>query len=57
MEHELEGKTFKDMSVQSGIAMGTLMARKQRALETIRNELRQRGFIAQDAEGEEESEP
>lgn len=57
VENELEGKTFKEMSAQSGIPMGTLMARKQRALEAIRNELHQQGFISLDAEGEEESEP
>jgi RNA polymerase sigma factor (sigma-70 family) len=57
VNNELEGKTFKEMSAQTGIPMGTLMARKQRALETVRNELHQRGFISLDAEGEEESEP
>jgi RNA polymerase sigma factor (sigma-70 family) len=57
VENELEGRTFKEMSAQSGIPMGTLMARKQRALEAVRNQLHQRGFISPDAEGEEESEP
>jgi RNA polymerase sigma-70 factor (ECF subfamily) len=56
MENELEGRTFKDMAAKSGIPMGTLMARKHRALEAIRNELHQRGFISRHAEGEEESE-
>jgi RNA polymerase sigma factor (sigma-70 family) len=57
VENELEGRTFKEMSAKSGIPMGTLMARKQRALEAIRNELHQRGFISPDAEGDEEIEP
>jgi RNA polymerase sigma factor (sigma-70 family) len=55
--NELEGKTFKEMSARSGIPMGTLMARKHRALEAVRNELHQRGFTSLDAEGEEESLP
>ena len=33
------------------------MARKQRAVEAVRDELRRRGFISQDAEDEEESLP
>jgi RNA polymerase sigma factor (sigma-70 family) len=45
VENALEGKTFKEISRQSGIPMGTLMARKQRAVEEIRNELRQRGLM------------
>jgi RNA polymerase sigma factor (sigma-70 family) len=57
VENELEGRTFKELSAQSGIPMGTLMARKQRAVEVVRNELHQRGFISRDAEDEEENEP
>jgi RNA polymerase sigma factor (sigma-70 family) len=35
----LEGKTFDELSRATGIPMGTLMARKQRAIERIRREL------------------
>jgi RNA polymerase sigma factor (sigma-70 family) len=57
VENALEGRTFREISAASGIPMGTLMARKQRAVEAIRDELRHRGLISADAAGEKESEP
>jgi len=54
VENALEGRTFKEISAQSGIPMGTLMARKKRAVEAIRNELHQRGLMPPDEEGGEE---
>jgi RNA polymerase sigma factor (sigma-70 family) len=35
----LEGRTFEELSAATGIPMGTLMARKQKAIERIRREL------------------
>ena len=46
VENELEGKTFKEIAAESGIPMGTLMARKQRAIEAIRSELQRREFVS-----------
>jgi RNA polymerase sigma factor (sigma-70 family) len=47
VENALEGKTFEVISAQTGIPMGTLMARKQRAVQRITKELRRRGFLPQ----------
>ncbi|HTP26904.1 MAG TPA: sigma-70 family RNA polymerase sigma factor [Anaeromyxobacteraceae bacterium] len=44
VENALEGRTFREIFEQSGIPMGTLMARKQRAVEAIKRELQQEGF-------------
>jgi DNA-directed RNA polymerase specialized sigma24 family protein len=41
----LEEKTFREMSAESGVPTGTLMARKARAVELLRAELRRRGFV------------
>jgi len=41
----LEGRTFKEISEQTGVPMGTLMARKKRAVDHIRVRLRQRGLL------------
>jgi RNA polymerase sigma factor (sigma-70 family) len=41
----LEDMTFEEMSRQSGVPMGTLMARKKKAVDLIRNQLRQQGFL------------
>ncbi len=46
VENALEGKTFKEIAAESGIPMGTLMARKQRAIEAIRSELQRREFVS-----------
>jgi RNA polymerase sigma factor (sigma-70 family) len=40
----LEEKPFRRMSEESGVPMGTLMARKSRAVELVRGELERRGF-------------
>jgi RNA polymerase sigma factor (sigma-70 family) len=45
VENALEGKTFAELSAQSGIPMGTLMARKQKAVELLKQELRGRGLL------------
>jgi RNA polymerase sigma factor (sigma-70 family) len=44
VENALNGKTFKEIAAESGIPMGTLMARKQKAVELVKNALRQRGL-------------
>ena len=36
---EMEGKTFKELAEEWGIPIGTLLARKSRSLEKIRNQL------------------
>jgi len=41
----LEEKTFREISAESGVPMGTLMARKRKALEIIRAKLEKEGFI------------
>jgi RNA polymerase sigma factor (sigma-70 family) len=38
--HELEGKSFKDMSLQSGVNVNTLLARKRYAIAFLRSRLR-----------------
>ena len=45
-KNELEEKTFREMSEESGVPMGTLMARKAKAAEFLRWKLRQRGFTS-----------
>lgn len=42
----LDGETFRQMSKQSGIPMGTLMARKKKAVDQIRRQLRRHGLLA-----------
>lgn len=46
VENALEGRTFKEISAESGIPMGTLMARKYRAVEAIRKRLCDQGLFA-----------
>jgi RNA polymerase sigma factor (sigma-70 family) len=41
----LEMKPFSEISQESGIPMGTLMSRKQKAVEIIRNRLRQKKIL------------
>ncbi len=45
VQNALEGKTFAEISAESGIPMGTLMARKQKAVEVLKQELRRRGLL------------
>ncbi len=48
----MEGKTFREMSRVSGVPMGTLMARKMRAIEAIRRRLTHQGLLpSRDLEG------
>jgi RNA polymerase sigma factor (sigma-70 family) len=56
VENALEGKTFKEISKESGVPMGTLMARKQRAVAEIRAALRRCGLMPPDAAGRKEKE-
>ena len=39
VEHELEGRSFKEMAAQSGVAIGTLLARKRYAVLHLREKL------------------
>jgi len=43
--HALEGRTFSSISKETGIPMGTLMARKKRAMDQIRDTLKARGLL------------
>lgn len=43
--NELEGVTFRELSERSGTPMGTLMARKKRAVDRIRERLRREGWL------------
>ncbi len=45
VQNALEGKTFAEISAASGIPMGTLIARKQKAVELLKQELRRRGLL------------
>lgn len=42
----LEGRTFKEMSRECGVPMGTLMARKKKAVNTIREGLRRADLLS-----------
>ncbi len=44
----LEGLTFQEMSDESGVPMGTLMARKKKAVDTIRGRLRRSKLLEAD---------
>lgn len=44
----LEGRTFKEISEETGVPMGTLMARKKRAVDAIRARLGKRGLLPAD---------
>ena len=46
VENVIEGRTFKQISKHSGIPMGTLMARKKKALDQIRRRLQRQGLLA-----------
>ncbi len=41
----LEGRTFKEISEESRVPMGTLMARKKKAVDRIRARLQSRGLL------------
>lgn len=45
VQNALDGMTFRQMSEMSGIPMGTLMARKKKAVDRIRDRLRRQGFM------------
>jgi DNA-directed RNA polymerase specialized sigma24 family protein len=38
--HELEGKSFRDLSLESGVNVNTLLARKRYAIAFLRRRLR-----------------
>lgn len=44
VKNGLEERTFREMSEESGVPMGTLMARKAKAVELLRAELRRQDF-------------
>lgn len=44
----LEGRTFKEIAQETGVPMGTLMARKKRAVDHIRVRLEKRGLLPRD---------
>ena len=39
--HELEGQSFRDMALQTGISMNTLLARKRYAVLALRSRLQE----------------
>lgn len=43
---EVEGLTFRELSAATDTPMGTLMARKQRAMARVRETLQRQGFVA-----------
>lgn len=45
LETEIEERSFKELSAEWGIPMGTLLARKSRGLEKIRNQLAARKAV------------
>ena len=45
ISNAIHGHTFKEISEQWHVPMGTLMARKKKGLDTIRRSLRRRGFF------------
>jgi RNA polymerase sigma factor (sigma-70 family) len=45
VRNELEEKTFREMSEESGVPMGTLMARKARAVDRLRAKFMRQGFV------------
>ena len=44
----LQGRTFKEISEETGVPMGTLMARKKTAVDAIRARLSKRGLLPAD---------
>jgi len=44
VKNELEEMTFREISEESGVPMGTLMARKAKAIELLRRDLKGRGL-------------
>jgi RNA polymerase sigma factor (sigma-70 family) len=53
----LQGITFRELSEQTGVPMGTLMARKKKAVDSIRARLRAEGILpaGPDRRGDEEN--
>jgi RNA polymerase sigma factor (sigma-70 family) len=45
----IEGVTFRELSERTGVPMGTLMARKKRATDRIRERLRREGLLTEAA--------
>jgi len=44
VRNALEGMTFREISALTGVPMGTLMARKKRAMDIVREHVRRQGF-------------
>lgn len=51
LANAVEGISFKDISEETGVPMGTLMARKKRGLDRIRARLREQAYETGIAEG------
>jgi RNA polymerase sigma factor (sigma-70 family) len=47
----LDELTFREISASTGVPMGTLMARKKRAVESIRRHLARHGILTEAGEG------
>jgi RNA polymerase sigma factor (sigma-70 family) len=47
----LDGLTFREISASTGVPMGTLMARKKRAVESIRKHLARHGILPSEGSG------
>jgi len=52
VENALEGRTFREISEETGVPMGTLMARKKKAADSIRERLRRAGLAGGDRRGD-----
>ena len=46
VENGLNKRTFNEISEKTGIPMGTLMARKAKAVQIVREKLEQKGLIS-----------
>ena len=46
--NDFEGRTFREISLESGIPMGTLLSRKKRAMEKIKLKLLNRSLFMED---------
>ena len=45
VENVLAEKTFRELASETGVPMGTLMARKARAVELVREKLKRKGLV------------
>lgn len=45
MQHSFAGRSFRELSVETGEPIGTLLARKKRAIDVIRRSLQEKGIV------------